>query len=58
MDCGFQNDAFQLDAFQNCSTDCGFQANAFQQDAFQMCDPGAAVEEDSVRLLLMMGVGF
>lgn len=57
-DCGFQNDAFQTDAFQNCEVACGFQADAFQSDAFQMCDAGEAVEEASLRLLTMLGVGF
>ena len=58
MDCGFQNDAFQQDAFQNCQTACGFQADAFQNDAFQMCEPGVVVADETIRLLLMLGVGF
>ena len=59
-DCGFQSGAFQFDAFQQClGDDCGFQHDAFQMDAFQMCDPGGVVvAEDSLRLLLMLGVGF
>jgi hypothetical protein len=57
-DCGFQRSAFQTDAFQNClGDDCGFQSDAFQQDAFQMCDPAEAVDEGSLRLLTLMGVG-
>ena len=57
-DCGFQNDAFQLDAFQNCATDCGFQNDAFQSDAFQMCGGAVVTAEPDQRLLLMLGVGF
>ena len=56
-DCGFQTDAFQLDAFQNCALDCGFQSDAFQNDAFQVCAAGVVAEPD-IRLLTLLGVGF
>jgi hypothetical protein len=56
-DCGFQNDAFQLDAFQNCATACGFQEDSFQNDAFQVCAVGVVAEPD-IRLLTLLGVGF
>ena len=57
-DCGFQTDAFQLDAFQNCALDCGFQSDAFQNDAFQQCGEAVAAANEELRLLTLMGVGF